>query len=376
MNAKFAAVLALAFAPGLVAAQTVDVPRARENADNTRYGGTSAVFLTLPADARGAALGGSFASLASDITATFYNPAGLALMTSSQAMFNFTDYVAGTRHITGALGWSLRGGEAGLGVSISNFGFSDQPVYTELDQEGNGETYSVSNTAVGVTGSLQFSDRFSAGITGRMVTEQLGRASATGFTVDFGTNYHAELGGKPFRASFIIVNYGTSLKHSGPVLNTDVDPLDESMNVEVQPTVLRTSAFEPPTQFRVGIAYDAMSASNRRLTLLSEFFQPNDSDPGFGAGAEFMANVAEGLSASLRGSFSFAGDNGGDSGGVSSAFSQSAFSSDNGKESLDGLALGGGLNWRSGEWNVGVDYAFRHMGLLSGVHMFSVKLGW
>src|SRR5687767_6680347 len=113
MNGKFAAVLALALVHGAAAAQsTVEPPRARESADNTRYGGTSAVFLTLPADARGAALGGAYASLASDISSIFYNPAGLALMTQHSAMFNFTDYVAGTRHITGGLGWSLRGGEA------------------------------------------------------------------------------------------------------------------------------------------------------------------------------------------------------------------------------------------------------------------------
>ena len=376
MNSKFAAVLALTLVHGVAAAQSVDVPRARENPDNTRYGGTSAQFLTLPADARGAALGGAFASLTSDITSIFYNPAGLAMMTQKQAMFNFTDYIAGTRHLTAGLGWSLRGGEAGLGLSLSNFGFSNQPVYTEQDQEGNGETYSVSNTAVGITGALQFSDRFSAGITGRFVTEQLGRASASGFTVDFGTNYHGEISGRPFRASFIIVNYGTSFQHSGAVLNTEVAPIDESMNVENQPTVLRTSAFEPPTQFRVGVAYDMMASANRRLTLLSEFFQPNDSDPGVGAGAEFMANVTEGLGASLRGSFSYQGDNSGDTSEVSSNFSQSAFSSDDGKASMDGLALGGGLNWRSGEWNIGLDYAFRHMGLLPSVHMFSVKLGW
>jgi hypothetical protein len=371
------AYLSLAFAllvPGVAAAQQATPPTARAEEDNTRFGGTSAVFLTLPADARGAALGGAYASLANDISSVFYNPAGLALMGTSQAMFSYTSYVADTRHVAGAMGWSLRGGEWGLGVSVSNFGFSNAPVYTEDAQDGNGETYSVSSTAIGLTTALQFSDRFSAGITARLVTDQLARASATGFTVDFGTNYHGEVGGRPLRASFIIVNYGTSFTHAGPVLNTAVDPLDESMNVEDTPAQFRTSSFEPPTQFRVGVSYDILSATNNRLSLLSEFYQPNDSDPGVGFGAEWAANLSSGLSAALRGSFNFAGDN--RDSDVSTAFSQGAFASDDSDEGLDGLSLGAGLGFKSGSFNIGVDYAYRNLGFLSSVNQFSVKLGW
>jgi hypothetical protein len=357
----------------VVASAQVEQPRARTDEDNTRFGGTSAVFLTLPAEARGASLGGSFASLVTDVSSVFYNPAGLALMGSNQAMFSYTNYIADTRHITAGIGWSLRGGEWGLGVSLSNFGFGDAPVYTETDQEGNGETYSVSNTAVGLTAALQFSDRFSAGITGRFVSEQLGRTSSSGFTVDFGTNYHGELGGRPIRASFIVVNYGTSFQPHGAVLNNQVAPIDESMNVEQQPVELRTSAFEPPTQFRVSVAYDLLAASNNRLTFLSEFFQPNDSDPGVGFGAEFNTRLGEGFNASLRGSYNYQGDNrDSDVSTDAAGFSSSAKDDD----VLDGLGLGAGINWNIGSWNVGVDYAFRHMGILPSVNMFSIKLGW
>jgi hypothetical protein len=359
--------------PGMAAAQSAP-PVEREDIDNTRFGGTSAVFLTLPADARGAALGGSYASLVDDIAASFYNPAAVAFIGRSQAMLSVTSYVADTRHIAGAMGWSLRGGDWGLSVSIANFGFTNAPVYTEDAQDGNEETYSVSNTAIGITIARQFSDRFAAGITPRLVTEQLGRASGTGFTVDLGTSYRGEVAGRPLRASFTLVNYGTSLVHDGPVLNTSVDPVDEGMEVEDTPAELRTSSFEPPTQFRIGMAFDALAGSNSRLTLLSEFFQPNDSDPGLGFGAEFGAAPMTGLSVALRGSFTFAGDN--RDSDVSDGFGQSAFGSDMSRASLDGLALGGGLNWRSGEFSMGVDYAYRHLGFMPSVNMFSVKVGW
>jgi hypothetical protein len=308
----------------------------------------------------------------SDIASVFYNPAGLALMTSNQAMFSYTPYIDETHHLAAGVGWSLRGGEVGLGLSLINFGFGDQPEYTEEAQDGTGKTYSVSNTAVGLTGSLQFSDRFSAGITARFVTEQLAEVRSSGFTVDFGTNYHGEVAGRPIRASFIILNYGPSLRPSGARLNTDVDPIDESMNVEGQPSALRTSEFEPPIQFRVGVAYDLMASSNNRLTLLSEFNQPNDSDPGVGLGAEFSATLAEGMNASLRGSYGYQGDNRDSDISTGLGFRSSA----DGDQALDGLAVGGGLNWSRGTWNVGVDYAFRHMGILPSVNQFSIKLGW
>jgi hypothetical protein len=374
MKRKLAALLAMLATPGVLAAQ-VQQPVPQDDFSNTRLGGTGAAFLTLPTDARGAALGGSYASLVSDISAAFYNPAGLALMTTSQAMFSYTPYLADTRHVAAALGWSLRGGEWGIGISVSSFGFSDAPVYTEEQQEGTGEVYSVNETAVGLTFSLQFTDRFSAGITPRFISDQLGRASATAFTIDFGTSFHAELAGRPFRASFVMLNFGTPIHHSGPVLNDEVNPIDESMNVERQPVRLRTSEFDPPTQFRVGAAYDVVGNADNRLTLLSEFWQPNDADPGAGFGAEYAREFSQGLTGALRGSYSYQGDNRDTD--VSAGFRQSAFASSlQDDAALDGLAFGGGLGYRFGERHIGIDYTYRHLGMLSGVSMFSVKVGW
>ena len=116
MRMKFAVAVALALVPSLASAQAPDFD---DDQDNTRYGGSAAVFLTLPAEARGAALGGSISSLANDLSAVFYNPAGLPLMESgTQAQFSYMPSLADPRHLSGAIGWALRGGEFGLGISI------------------------------------------------------------------------------------------------------------------------------------------------------------------------------------------------------------------------------------------------------------------
>ena len=43
---------------------------------------------------------------------------------------------------------------------------------------------------------------------------------------------------------------------------------------------------------------------------------------------------------------------------------------------VDGVALGGGLATKVGSFSVGADYAYRNMGLLPGVNMFTVHFGW
>src|SRR5437879_11914948 len=64
--------------------------------DNTAYGGTSGEFMLLGAGARGAALGGAYAALATDVTALYYNPGGLAQLPRTGAMISMYDYVAGS----------------------------------------------------------------------------------------------------------------------------------------------------------------------------------------------------------------------------------------------------------------------------------------
>lgn len=364
MKRILAAALLSLLVPGAAAAQQIEI-------DNTRYGGTAAQFLTLPGDARGAALGSSYAALVTDVSSMFWNPAGLAMIDGRQAMFSYTAYVADTHHLWGGVAVPLREGQWGLGVSVANFGFGDQPEYTEEFPDGTGATYDVSETAIGLTFAAQFSDRFSMGMTGRFVNQQLARTSASGFTIDFGTNFHTEFNGRPIRASFVVLNFGTSFQAEGSVLNANVSPIDESQNVEQQPARIRSSAFEPPTQFRVGLAYDLLATEASRLTALGEFSQPNDSDPGFGFAGEYQARVAERLSAGLRASYSFQADN------LDTDVENFAFESDlNSDANLDGLAFGGGLTWEMNPYSLSIDYAFRHLGVLSAVNMFSLKLGW
>lgn len=345
--------------------------------DNTAYGGSSGEFLLIGAGARGQALGGAYAALATDLTAMYYNPAGLAQLARPGIMLSTSAYIADTRYSWVGLGYPLSGGARSLGISLGSFGYGDQPIYTVADPEGTGEKYSVRQTFISGTYSQNFSDRFSAGISLKFINDRLGSAKANGFAVDFGTNFHASVGARPIRASFVIQNLGTNLEHSGEDLIVGVTrppPLGTvDIPQEPQSAVLQSTAWTLPVLFRVGVAIDLVTQGSNRLTVLSEFTQPNNTKPGAGAGFEWsMSNIAQrGFSVAARGSYSIQPDNQTSDLviGIPTRESSSSFTS-------DGLALGGGIEYSRGTTRLGFDYAWKDFGSLGSTNFLTFTVGW
>lgn len=372
-----AAVLVTGLAPGRVTAQQAAI---RE--DNTAYGTTSAEFLLMSPSARGAALGASYAALATDVSAMYYNPAGLAQLPQIGIMGSSMRYVADTRLSWLGFGVPFAGGSRAFGVQVTSFGFSDQPVYTVDDPEGtSGEVYSVNETAVGLTYAQQFSDRFSAGVTAKFIDDALGKVSGRAFALDLGTNFHTMVGGRPLRASFVIQHLGTTLQHTGNAIDalvarTPPQDVGESAQ-ELQPARLQTKSWSLPVMFRVGLSYDVFSTSMNRFTLMGEFSQPNNTDPGYNVGGEYNLKVGQsGFALAGRLGYTSAPDNNLDAPGAGDPnFAGFASSVDGGS---DGLSAGGGLRWQRNPrgFGLGFDYAYRNLGLLGGVNMVSVSLDW
>jgi len=366
------ALAALVLVAGPVGAQ-VTLP-----SDNTAYGTTAAEFLLLGAGARGLSLGGAYAALATDVTSLYYNPAGAAQIARPGALFSSYSYAVNTKYIWAGLALPFSGGARTVGLQIGNFGFSGQPVYTVENPNGDGTKYSVSQTFVGATYAQNFSDRFSAGLTFKAISDALGKTSANAVAVDFGTNFHAQAMNRPIRVSFVIQNLGSDLKHSGSALDQTVSrpPVPGQVDVpqEAQPAELQTKEWGLPVMFRVGAALDAYSNEQTRVTVLSEFTQPNNNRAGFGFGAEFMLNDIgkSGFFFAGRGSWSYQPDNTLDYVGANAGF-QSTMS---GKENTDGLAGGFGLGYRRPSLELGFDYAYRSLGLLGGTNMMSFTVSW
>jgi len=359
--------------PAGLAAQAIGQPVGQE--DNTAYGTTSAEFLLLGAGARGTALGGSFAAIATDVSALYYNPAGVAMLERPGIMVGTYDYVADTRYSWGGVAFPLSGGSRTIGFQLGTFGFKDQPVYTEAQPDGTGGTYSVNQTFIGGTFAQNFSDRFSAGLTAKYVSDHLGTVSGSAFAVDFGTNFHASLNNHPVKFSFVLANLGSNLTYTGTGLDGSVnrDPLPGEDQVPTLPQQanLLTKDFPLPTTFRVGLAYDVLTGENNRLTVLGDFSQPNNNSPGFAFGSEWTSNRLGGsnFGFALRGSYSYTGAN-----NVDPVSSTTALGDE---ENLQGLAFGGGLLYGQGAgFSLGLDYAYKYLGVLGPTNFFSFTLGW
>jgi hypothetical protein len=344
--------------------------------DNTAYGTTSAEFLLLGAGARGTALGSSFAAIATDVSALYYNPAGIAMLDRPGLMLGTYDYVANTRYSWGGAAFPFSGGARTVGFQIGTFGFKDQPVYTEDQPDGTGATYSVNETFVGATFAQNFSDRFSAGISAKYVDDRLGTVSGSAFAVDFGTNFHASLNNHPVKFSFVLANLGSNLSYSGTGLAGDVQrtplPGEDPVPTLPQQSNLLTKDFPLPTTFRVGLAYDVITGDNNRLTALGDFNQPNNNKPGFALGTEWQSlRVGDSnFGFAVRGSYSYTGAN-----NLSPQTSTTALGDE---ENLQGLAFGGGLMYGAtgNGFGLSLDYAYKYMGILGATNFFSFAIGW
>lgn len=350
---------------------------AQETVDNTAYGGAAAEFLLLGAGARGAALGGSYAALANDVEALYWNPAGVALMERAALAVGTYTYLANTRYSWAGMAFPMSGGQRAFGIQAGTFGFSDQPVYTVQNPEGDGSTYSVAQTFVGLTYSQNFSDRFSAGITGKYISDRLAATSGSGFAVDFGTSFHAQIGSRPIRASFVIQNLGSSIQHDGSGLDVAaIRPTpsgQEGLPQESQPSRYRTKDWGLPVMFRLGLAFDMINMSTSRVTLLGEFTQPNNTDASWSGGLEWGLNLGNtGFGITARGSYAYQYDN-----NLSPDATVAGFAS-NVSDSSDGLALGGGLAYRSrtSGFGLALDYAYRSLGALGGTHFYGATVSW
>jgi hypothetical protein len=370
----FAFGLLSALPAGAAAQNDTGQPTGQE--DNTAYGTTAAEFLLLGAGARGTALGGSFAAIATDISALYYNPAGAALIDKAGLTIGTYDYVAETQYSWGGVAFPLSGGSRTIGFQLGTFGFDDQPVYTEENPDGTGATYSVNQTFVGMTFAQNFSDRFSAGITAKYIDDRLGSVSGSAFAVDFGTNFHATLNNHPVKFSFVLANLGSNLNYKGTGLQgfvprTPIAGEDDTPSLPQQAD-LSTKDFALPTIFRVGLAYDVIAGDNSRFTVLGDFNQPNNNTPGFAFGGEWMSNRIGGsdFGFALRGSYSYTGANDLD------PLDQETGLND--EETLQGLAFGGGLMYGQGNggFSLGLDYAYKYMGVLGPTNFFSFTLGW
>jgi hypothetical protein len=311
----------------------------------TKTGTTAASFLKIGVGARSIAMGGAFTAVADDITAFYWNPAGLARMKSNEALFNHVNWIADIKYDVGGAAIQIEGfGSLGVMFGILNIGEMERTTI-ELP-EGTGETFKAGGSVIGLSYAKNLTDRFSIGFNAKYIREFIWNESASSFALDLGTLYEAPvMNGLRIGAS--MSNFGPKMRMEGRDVLQLLKTGPGGQNLVN--SSLEMESYELPLLFRVGLSTDIIKDDNSKLILAVDAIHPNDNTEYVNSGVEYRwANMV-----SVRGGWKSAFERGGE----------------------QGLTLGGGIEY-SLENMIGVlfDYAYMDFGRLKEVHYFTVGL--
>jgi hypothetical protein len=303
-----------------------------------KLGQTGFQFMKIDAGARGAAMGGAFAAVATGADAVFWNTAGITEVTGYDVAFGQTNWFADIKQYTvGVVIPARRLGH--FAVSFTNVDYGDIPRTVIADNElGYVEegSYAPAGLAVGLSYAKKFTERLSIGGTVKYAHESLGSSTIQlpgetqisdvdnnlgAVAFDIGTLYYT--GFKDLRLSMSVRNFSTDIEYE-------------------------TESFQMPLTFAIGVAMDLFSlaemGADHKLTLAVDAIHPRDYSERMHVGMEYW--FADLLA--LRG-------------GYKANYSD------------EGIAAGFGVKKDLGNLNIRVDYSWTDMGsFLGNVHRFTV----
>ncbi len=314
----------------------------------SKTGTTIGQFLLIEPSARIAGMGNAGVAIADGLDAVYFNPATIGLLRGYNVQFTHSAWLADIRFDYAAASIPLgKWGSAVASVTALNSGAMD--VRTVSQPLGTGETFSVSDVALGLGYGRQITDRFSTGAQIQYVQETIWHSSLSTVVLDLGTLYRISDRGLRIGAS--LSHLGTQGRFAGRDLNVvyDNDPSRYGDNGTL-PGDMFTSDFSVPTLFRVGLGLPFQFGPRARLDLAADAFHPADNSEGLSAGAEFRyARVL-----SLRAGW------------------QDAFQQD----TEVGLTLGAGLQGKVDVYGYRVDYGWADHRRLGGTHRLTIQLAF
>lgn len=296
-----------------------------------RAGISTAQFLKIGVGGRATAMGDAFVAVANDVSALYWNPAGLTQFSENQVMFAHNQWVVDINHdFIGAV-YHLDD-ENTFGVSLTSLSMDEMKVTTEYAPFGTGEYFGFSDLGISVSYSKKMTDQFSFGASVRYIEESLDKLKMRGIMIDLGTYYWTGLGSTRFAVA--VTNFGNDLAPDGEVVL-----VGNRTNSEWQ-------SFSPPTMFRIGFALEPFENDEHRVTTSIQLNHPNDNSENVSLGAEYVWN--------------------------NMFFARAGY-----KINVDeqDFTFGAGVNVPVSIANIRVDYAYANFARLGSAHRFSITLG-
>jgi len=244
----------LVFALGLILTQA--------GLAQNKAGTAGGQFLKLGATARGLAMADALLPLADDVSALYYNPAGLTLLEGQHAAVSYFSLPVGVYNmwLGAARGYPELGMTVGASLTYLNSGMMEET--TPLAPTGTGREFNWVDMAVGVTVAKRLTNKFSTGLTLKMINESTMEFDATGWAADVGTYY--DTGWRSLRIAMIISNFGSEPKF-------------------IEKT------YRLPINFKFGVSLDLIGAAGDEHFVVGafEFGHPSDNVEQVDLGLEY-----------------------------------------------------------------------------------------
>ncbi|HVT40221.1 MAG TPA: PorV/PorQ family protein [Gemmatimonadaceae bacterium] len=288
----------------------------------------AAILLTLPASARGLALGEAWGALTDDESALFYNPAQLARVRSLAAGGSVQHYVANTTLGAFALATRAAHGTLGFGVQVLDYGTEDE-IVSSGGQQGTPTGGSVSAQDIAVTAgyavTLGSRGEWRVGTAAKLARQHVANVAGNAVAADVGAAYTAPNG---WELSAALQHLGSRLTLAGVTAS-----LPHTWRVAAASPVIRGLFGD---QFALRAMGEARQSSGGAAT-------------GVLASEGTWRAAPDGLSLSGRAGYAFRGTG----------------------DDRRPLTVGGGIRLA----RVTVDYAYEGFDLLGATHRVGIRFG-
>jgi len=316
-------------------------------------GTTGAQFLKILVGSKATGMGGTFVANGDDPSVLYYNPAGITSIKKMGILFNYVKWPAEISY--SYLAFVVPMGITGtVGLQAGLMSMPSMEMTTIEQPDGTGEYFSAMSYQVGVSYARPFTDKLSAGITLKYISESIVDASSTIMAFDGGATYRT--GFKSLRIGMSIRNFGSEGEFSGGTILTDTYEkwTDGQTDLNIY---YKTDPYPIPMNFNFGVAYDFLEGPSNFLTGALEFQNPNDGTENVRMGLEY--NFAKIVSLRLGYIFNY------------EKFKNVLDEMDDltANEKTENLSAGIGFKYGFSGVDVGIDYSYTEMGLLSDSYM-------